>query len=212
MKAAILERNEVNSSQAKTKYMVELALMVAITLLMALTPLGYLKTPGLSVTLLTIPVAIAAMLLGPVGGAICGTAFGLTSFANGFTGTFAPLIPLNPVGFFIMTVVARMLEGLVTGFVFKAMRKSQAASKASFFVASLCCPLLNTLFFMSSLVVFFYNTDLIQNFVNMLGVTNPITFVVAFVGVQGAIEAAVCCVVATAVSTTLYAVFRKNQN
>lgn len=211
MKAAILETRDVTTTQAKTKYMVELALMVAITLLMALTPLGYLKTPGLSVTLLTIPVAIAGMLLGPVGGAVCGTAFGLTSFVNGFTGTFAPLIPLNPVGFFTMTVIARLLEGLLTGFIFKAMRKNAATQKASFFVSSLACPLLNTLFFMSSLVIFFYNTDLIQNFVNMLGVTNPIAFVVAFVGVQGAIEAVICCIVATAVSTTLFAVFRKNR-
>ena len=50
-----------------------------------------------------------------------------------------------------------------------------------------------------------------ENFVNMLGVTNPIAFVVAFVGVQGAIEAVICCIVATAVSTTLFAVFRKNR-
>ena len=34
--------------------MVELAMMIAIILLMSFTPLGYLRTPGLSITLLTI--------------------------------------------------------------------------------------------------------------------------------------------------------------
>ena len=63
-----------------TKFMVELALMIAIIIIMSLTPLGYIRTPGLSITLLTVPVAVGAVLLGPTGGAICGLAFGLTSF------------------------------------------------------------------------------------------------------------------------------------
>ena len=63
-----------------TRYMVELALMIAIVFLMSFTPLGYIRTPGLSVTLLTVPVAVGAVILGPAGGAICGLAFGVTSF------------------------------------------------------------------------------------------------------------------------------------
>ena len=55
-----------------TKFMVELALMIAIIIIMSLTPLGYIRTPGLSITLLTVPVAVGAVLLGPTGGAICG--------------------------------------------------------------------------------------------------------------------------------------------
>ena len=53
-----------------TKFMVELALMIAIIIIMSLTPLGYIRTPGLSITLLTVPVAVGAVLLGPTGGAI----------------------------------------------------------------------------------------------------------------------------------------------
>ena len=53
-----------------TRYMVELAMMIAIIILMAFTPLGYLRTPGLSITFLTIPVAVGAIILGPRGGAI----------------------------------------------------------------------------------------------------------------------------------------------
>ena len=60
--------------------MVELAMMIAIILLMSFTPLGYLRTPGLSITLLTIPVAVGAIILGPKGGAVCGFTFGATSF------------------------------------------------------------------------------------------------------------------------------------
>ena len=53
-------------------------------LVMAFTPLGYFQTMGLSITFLTVPVAVGAIILGPKGGAICGLAFGITSFMQCF--------------------------------------------------------------------------------------------------------------------------------
>ena len=55
------------AKKSNTLYMVELAMMIAIILLMSFTPLGYLRTPGLSITLLTIPVAVGAIILGHEG-------------------------------------------------------------------------------------------------------------------------------------------------
>ena len=95
-----------------TRYMVELAMMIAIILLMSFTPLGYIRTPGLSVTLLTIPVAVGAIILGPKGGAVCGLAFGATSFYMALTGSSAfaaMLLSISPVGTFITCIVARVL-------------------------------------------------------------------------------------------------------
>ena len=42
--------------------MVELALLLAITIIMGTTPLGTIRTPFLSISLVTIPVAIGAIL------------------------------------------------------------------------------------------------------------------------------------------------------
>ena len=53
-----------------TRRLVQLALLVAITLVMAFTPLGYFRTPLLSVSFLTVPVAIGAIVLGPGAGAL----------------------------------------------------------------------------------------------------------------------------------------------
>ena len=47
-----------------------LGLMIAILLLMAYTPLGYLNIGPLAITFNIIPVAISAITMGPVGGAI----------------------------------------------------------------------------------------------------------------------------------------------
>jgi len=62
-----------------TKF-VEMALLVAIILLMAFTPIGYIKTFGLEITLIVVPVTVGAITLGPAAGAVLGAVFGITSF------------------------------------------------------------------------------------------------------------------------------------
>jgi len=89
-----------NNNTMNTLYMVELALMTAIIFIMAFTPLGYFRTLGLSITFLTVPVAVGAIILGPKGGAVCGLVFGITSFIQCFaSGAFgAMLLSINPAG------------------------------------------------------------------------------------------------------------------
>lgn len=192
------------AKRSSTLYMVELAMMIAIILLMSFTPLGYLRTPGLSITLLTIPVAVGAIILGPKGGAVCGLAFGATSFYMAVTGSSAfaaALFNINHLALYCMyrgTCAGRMDHRLI----FAALYKSPA-KKFSYYVASLACPLLNTFFFMGFLCLFFYNTDYIQGIVSSLGVSNPVVFVAAFVGVQGLIEAGFCFVVGSSISKAL---------
>ena len=120
------------AKRSSTLYMVELAMMIAIILLMSFTPLGYLRTPGLSITLLTIPVAVGAIILGPKGGAVCGLAFGATSFYMAVTGSSAfaaALFNINPFGTFIVCIVARVLEGWITGLIFAARDTPGSAAR-----------------------------------------------------------------------------------
>ena len=88
---------------------------------MAFTPVGYLKIGVVSISFLMIPVALGALAKGPVAGAILGTVFGITSFAQCFGmdlfGTF--LAEKNVVFTFIMCVVCRALAGFLAGLVFK---------------------------------------------------------------------------------------------
>ena len=197
-------RNPISSelSHTRTSFMVKLALMVAIIFVMAFSPLGYLRTPGLTITFLTVPVAVGAIILGPTAGAICGAAFGLTSVAMALTGGSAfsaALMQINPFGLLFTCLVPRILEGWICGLIFQLVKKF--SKNGAFIVASL--------FFMSSLVLFFYNTEYIQGIVTKLGATNPLIFVILFVGVQGAIEAVACTILGSAVSRALAAAFRQ---
>lgn len=195
-----------------TKEMVELAVLIAITIIMGTTFLGTIRTPFLSISLVTIPVAIAAIVLGPKGGFICGTVFGLTSLFNAVTGTsgmLSVLMTVNAFGVVFTALVPRMLEGLFTAFIFKGLHSVKPIKTASYYISALCCPLLNTLMFMSCIILFFYKTDYIQGLVEKFGATNPLNFVVALVGVQGIIEAVTCLIIGGAISQVVVKVVRK---
>lgn len=195
-----------------TKQMVELALLIAVVAILSYTPLGYIKTFGLEITTVVVPVAVGAVTLGPAAGAILGAAFGIMSFSRwvmGMSGFGAMLFQINPAATVVVCVVARTLMGWLTGILYQALVKVPPLKKnAALVLANLCAPLLNTLLFMSTLVFFFYRTEYVQGIVEKMGVSNPFTFVIAFVGVNGLVEAIVCFVIGSAVSKALKAALR----
>ena len=90
-----------------------LAVLVAVTLLMAFTPLGYLKTAGVELSFLMIPVTVGAIVLGPVSGMILGAVFGITSFVQCLNGTSffgATLLGISPVATLLTCLPTRMLR------------------------------------------------------------------------------------------------------
>ena len=56
-------------SRSKIVTMAETALLTAIVILMAFTPLGYLRIGITQITFIVVPVAVGAVLLGPKAGA-----------------------------------------------------------------------------------------------------------------------------------------------
>ena len=76
------------TNKAKTRYIAQLGLFIGIILLMELTGLTKIPIgPGLNMTFSMIPIAVGAMLLGPLAGTILGGVYGLTSLYNAITGT-----------------------------------------------------------------------------------------------------------------------------
>ncbi len=202
-----------NNKKMNTIYMVEMALLIAIILIMAFTPLGYIRTFGLEITLIVVPVAVGAVTLGPTAGAVLGAVFGITSFVQcfGMSPFGAVLLSINPIYTFIVCVLSRILMGGLTGLLYKIFQKSNPLKKISVMLANLCCPLLNTLFFMSTLTLFFYRTEYIQGIAQSMGAANPFVFVILFVGVNGVVEAVACFVAGSAISQALKKVVKRNQ-
>ena len=193
-------------------YMVEMALLIAIILIMAFTPIGYIRTFGLEITLIVVPVAVGAVTLGPTAGAVLGAVFGITSFIQcfGMSPFGAVLLSINPIYTFIVCVLSRILMGGLTGLLYKIFQKSNPLKKISVMLANLCCPILNTLFFMGTLTLFFYRTEYIQGIAQSMGAGNPFIFVILFVGVNGVVEAVACFVAGSAISQALKKVVKRN--
>ena len=201
-----------NNKKMNTMYMVEMALLIAIILIMAFTPIGYIRTFGLEITLIVVPVAVGAVTLGPTAGAVLGAVFGITSFIQcfGMSPFGAVLLSINPIYTFIVCVLSRNLMGGLTGLLYKIFQKSNPLKKISVMLANLCCPILNTLFFMGTLTLFFYRTEYIQGIAQSMGAGNPFIFVILFVGVNGVVEAVACFVAGSAISQALKKVVKRN--
>ena len=183
--------------------MTQLALLTAITLVLAYTPIGYLPLGPFNVSFLSVPVCIGAIVMGPGVGAFLGLVFGLTSFGNALSGGSVmgvALLSVSPVGYFMRSVVGRVLMGACVGLIFRAVRKLDKRGIWSYAVGAVCAPLLNTVFYMGLMCLIFYNCEYVQNLVASTGAANPILLVLAVVGVQGLIEVLVCGVVGSIIS------------
>ena len=181
-------------------YMSELGILIAILLLMAFTPVGYLRIGTMTITFLTVPVVVGAIVCGPGAGTILGTIFGLTSFYQcfGMDPMGTALMQISLPRTFAFTVLPRLLMGLCVGLIFKAFKKRSAAA---YTVTAFFGPFLNTLFFMTTLIACFWHTDVIQAWAASIpGATNVFLFAVLSVGVNFIVEAIVCTIVGAAVA------------
>ena len=186
-----------------TRYLAEVALFVGIILVMKITGLSSIPVGPLVMTFTMIPIAIGAMLLGPLAGTILGAFFGLTSLYDAITGKSAMthfFFQESPFLTVLLCVGTRALVGFVTGWLFRAFSKADKKHTWSYFAGGLLAPVLNTLFFMGFIVLVFYRSEFVQNLVNKLGASGPIMFIVLVVGVQGLVEAATGLVIGGAIA------------
>ena len=190
-------------NQTKLTRLVLLGLLTAILFVMSYTPLGYLKIFGIEITFNVIPVAIAAIALGASGGATVGAVFGLTSFLQCLQGTSAfgaTLLGINPVFTAILCFLPRILSGLVSGAVHKPLT-AKLGKKLPCFITGFLSAFLNTVFFMSVLIILFGKSDYI---VSMRGGANLIVFVCTFVGINAIFEMLASTIISGAVGNALY--------
>ena len=203
---------------SNVRYLAELALLTAIVLIMAYTPLGYLKTPwAVEVTFIVIPVAVGAVILGPAAGAFLGLVFGLTSFGQCFGSSPLGVIFLqeNPLGTFFCCVVNRVLVGLIPGLLYLALKRFDKTRIVGIAVCCFLTPALNTLLYIVGNWLIFSDTWLSIS-INSYGYAGEgglslLTFMLGLVAVNGLAEAVTCLVLGTAVCKALQKTLHRNE-
>ena len=79
----------MNKRKKDTRWLASVALMMAVVILLASTPLGMIQLPVVKATTVHIPVILGAILLGPLAGSILGGVFGICSMVSN---TMAPTL------------------------------------------------------------------------------------------------------------------------
>lgn len=148
-----------------TRWMVSVALMAAIIIVLANTPLGMIHLPIVKATTVHIPVIIGAVLLGPKAGAILGGVFGICSLVSN---TMAPTLLSFAFSPFMSTtglvgaakalwisVGCRILIGLVAGWLWMLLRKLKVNQTVSLAITGFIGSMTNTIAVMGSIYLLF---------------------------------------------------------
>ncbi|MBR4914013.1 MAG: ECF transporter S component [Clostridiales bacterium] len=190
---------------SKTKTIALLGILTGLIILMAFTPVGYLRVGVVSISFLMIPVAIGSLAKGPLAGAALGTVFGITSFIQCFgMDAFGTYLASKNVFFtFIMCIVCRALAGLCAGFIYKLITKLTKNVVVRSSLTGLSAALFNTIFFVSALILLFGKTVVSE----ATGLSAELTFFALFgaiVGINAIFEAIASFIVTGAVGTALF--------
>lgn len=136
--------NTQTSAQRRlnVRKMTVIGVLSAISIMMSMLPfIGYIPIGPIKATIMHVPVIIGAIIEGPVVGAIIGLIFGLTSLWNAITQpvTLSPLF-YNP----LVSVLPRILIGIVAYYVYQGVYKVSKKVYASGFIAGIIGSLANT--------------------------------------------------------------------
>lgn len=139
----------------KTAYLVRIALLMAITIVLAATPLGYIPAGALSFTIMVLPVAVGGVLLGMPAGLILGLTFGVTSFIKAPTEALGQLV-LSYSGFFtaFVCIAPRVCVGLFAGLVHKLTQRRESRPTWAYLIAGGGASFVNTALFLGLLHIF----------------------------------------------------------
>ena len=208
----------MESKKMDVRLMAQIALLAAIMIVMAFTPLGYIPLPFMNATTMHIPVIVGACLLGPKVGGVLGGLFGITSVVkatiqpNITSFVFTPFYSFSPEfsGNWMSLIVAilpRILIGVVVGLVFQGLVKLIRNQTVSLAVAGVLGSMTNTIGVMGLIYLLFGEQYAAA------GGTDPSLLLGVILGVvctNGIVEAIIAGVLTAAVCRALLAAFRKS--
>lgn len=184
-----------------TRWMVSVALMAAIVIVLANTPLGMIQLPIVKATTVHIPVIIGAILLGPSAGAILGFVFGVCSLISN---TMAPTLLSFAFSPFMSTtglpgvlkaiwisVGCRILIGIAAGWLWILLKKVKWNQIVSLVITGFVGSMVNTITVMGSIYLLFAQQYAQAKEVAVTAVWGLIMGTVTASGIPEAIAAAI---------------------
>lgn len=199
-----------------TKWMVSVALMAAIVIVLANTPLGMIQLPIIKATTVHIPVILGAILFGPSAGAVLGAVFGICSLISNTVAptllsfAFSPFMSttglLGAVKALWISVGCRILIGVAAGWLFILLSRLKVNQLIALPVVGFAGSMVNTAAVMGSIYLLFA-----QQYADAreVGITAVWGLIMGTVTASGIPEAVAAAILVLAVGKVLIQVFKK---
>lgn len=156
---------KVEKKKHDTKWMVSVALMAAIIIVLANTPLGMIQLPIIKATTVHIPVIIGAILLGPMAGAVLGGVFGVCSLISNtmaptlLSFAFSPFLSTTGISGALkaiwVSVGCRILIGIAAGWLWQLFCKIKLNQLIALPLVGFVGSMVNTVTVMGSIYFLF---------------------------------------------------------
>lgn len=192
-------------SSLRVRKMVITSMLSAISIFLGLTGLGFVPLPLFKLTILHIPVVIGAIVEGPIVGATIGLIFGLFSIYQNIT---APTI-MSP--FFynpIVSVLPRVLIGIVSYYIFVSIKRVFKTGKIGVGIAAILGSLTNTIGVLGFIYLFYfkdYANILMKKGTIVSDAKGPVaSAILAIVGTNGLAESALCALITVPVVLAIF--------
>lgn len=197
-------------------WMIGVALMAAVIVLLANTPLGMIQLPVIKATTTHIPVIIGAIILGPLAGSILGGVFGICSMVSNTVAptllsfAFSPFMTtqgaVGAVKAIWISVGCRILIGFVSGWLWILLKKIKLSDYAALPIVGFVGSMTNTVFVMGSIYLL-----LAQEYAAAKNVSITAVFglIMGTVNVSGLMEAVAAFVLVTAIGKPLLIAVKK---
>ncbi|MCI9360034.1 MAG: ECF transporter S component [Hungatella sp.] len=153
----------MNNTKKDIRWLTSVALMAAIVILLANTPLGMIQLPIIKATTVHIPVIVGAILLGPLAGAVLGGVFGVCSLISNtmaptlLSFAFSPFMSMTGFPGAIkavwISIGCRIMIGVIAGWFWILMKKLKVNHLIALPVTGFVGSMVNTVFVMGSIYI-----------------------------------------------------------
>ena len=191
----------MKTNRHDTRFLVSVALMAAIIIVLANTPLGMIQLPVIKATTVHIPVIIGAILLGPLAGGILGAVFGICSLVSNtmaptlLSFAFSPFMSTTGISGAVkaiwISIGCRMLIGIAAGWLWILLEKFRMNHLIALPIVGFAGSMVNTIAVMGSIYLLFAQQYAEAREVAVTAVWGLIMGTIAASGIPEAIAAAV---------------------
>lgn len=137
-----MNNNIYTKKRINVRRLVIIGVLSGISIMLSLTPLGFIPIGPVNATIMHIPAIIGAVIEGPLVGLSIGLIFGLTSIIRAFTmPTVTSFLMMNP----IISILPRIAMGLVSFYIFAVIYKITNKKKFSALITGIIGSLINTI-------------------------------------------------------------------